>query len=386
MKNSFESRKYLVNTYINRDLNFVQGDGCFLIDRYGHRYLDLATNYGINIFGYRHPHLTSCLQDQLEKLISLHGSFDNEVRSLASEKLVKRCGRGLTQVYFSNSGSEAVEAALKFAALTTQRQKFIACRGSFHGKTLGALSATHNQKYRQPFEPLLLDFTFIPFGAADFLREAIDEQTAAFFVEPILGEAGVIIPPSGFLKEASKICREKGALLIVDEIQTGLGRTGSFLASEKEIEEYDILCLGKGLAGGIPVGATLISRKVSESIKTGIHTSTFGGNPLACAGIVATLDLLTQNLLDKIQNLGQYFLSQLKEIFRDLTTEVRGRGFMIGVEVGENRSRLLQKMQVRGILALPGGERAIRFLPPYIIEKHQLELALEIISDLGFPV
>lgn len=377
-----DPRKYLVNTYINRDLCFVEGEGCYLIDIYGQRYLDLGTNYGVNIFGYKHPYLTACLRDQLEKLISLHGSFNNNVRAKAAEMLVSRCGRGLSQVYFSNSGSEAVEAALKFAVLATGRRKFIACEGSYHGKTLGALSATFHQKYRHPFEPLLWDFTFIPYGDTQALKSAIDEQTAAFIVEPIQGESGVIMPPSGFLSEAYETCRQNGVLLIIDEIQTGLGRTGSFLASEKEIEEYDIVCLGKGLAGGIPAGATLISRKIAKNIMKGIHTSTFGGNPLACAGITATLNLINEDLFCKIQSLGQYFMAQLTEIFHHSGFGVRGKGFMIGLKAGNLRNELLRKLQSRGILALPGGEEIVRFLPPYIIEKHQLELTLEIISDL----
>ncbi len=376
-------RKYLVNTYINRDLCFIEGEGCYLIDIYGQRYLDLATNYGVNIFGYRHPYLTTCLKDQLEKLVSLHGSFNSDVRAEAAEILVRRCGRGLSQVYFSNSGSEAVEAALKFAVLTTGRRKFIACEGSYHGKTLGALSATFNQKYRLPFEPLLWDFAFIPYGDIDALKKAINEQTAAFIVEPIQGESGVIMPPPGFLSKAHEICRQNGVLLIMDEIQTGLGRTGSFLASEKEIEEYDIVCLGKGLAGGIPAGATLVSRKIAGNLVKGIHTSTFGGNPLACTGIIATLNLINEEVFTKIQSLGQYFMVQLAEIFRNSGFTVRGKGFMVGLQVGNLRNKLLRKLQSCGILALPGGEEIVRFLPPYIIEKHQLDLTLEIISDIS---
>jgi len=375
-------RAFLVDTYVNRGISFTKGEGCYLIDAYGHRYLDLATNYGVNIFGYNHPYINYCLKEQLEKLITLHCSFDHELRFLAAEKLVRFCGGNLSQAYFSNSGAEAIEAALKFAVLASGKKKFIACQGSYHGKTLGALSATFSQKYRHYFEPLLWEFNFIPYGDVQALEQAINEQVAAFLVEPIQGESGINLPAPGYLRKAIEICRKNGVLMIVDEIQSGLGRTGSFLASGDEIESYDILCLGKGLAGGLPVGATLVSSTIATKITKGIHSSTFGGNPLVCAGILATLNLITGSLLMRVKEIGNYFLRCLKELAHEKIAEVRGSGLMIGIDLREKRDAFLKALQNRGIIALPAGENVVRFLPPYIIERNQVDEAVDIISQI----
>jgi len=377
-----EPRAFLVDTYVNRGISFTRGEGCYLIDTYGHRYLDLATNYGVNIFGYNHPYINHCLKEQMERLITLHCSFNHELRSQAAEKLVQFCGGGLSQVYFSNSGAEAIEAALKFAVLATGKKKFIACRGSYHGKTLGALSATFSPKYRHQFEPLLWEFNFIPYGDAQALEQAINEQVAAFLVEPIQGESGINLPSPGYLKKAAEICRKNGVLMIVDEIQSGLGRTGSFLASSNELETYDILCLGKGLAGGLPVGATLVSSAIAAKITKGIHTSTFGGNPLVCAGILATLNLITSSLLMRVKEMGNYFLRSLNQLTHGKIVEVRGSGLMIGIDLREKRDAFLKALQNRGIIALPAGEKVVRFLPPFIIERNQVDNALDIISQV----
>lgn len=375
-------RKFMVDSYANRGITFVNGEGCYLIDINGERYLDLMTNYGVNIFGHSHPYINQKLSEQLNKLKTLHCSFSNDVRALSAEKIIEKCGKGLKKVYFSNSGAEAIEAALKFATLSTGKKKFISCYGSYHGKTLGALSATHNQKYRAPFEPLLWEFTFIPYNDIGSLEKVLDESFSAFFVEPIQGEGGVIFPERGYLKEAKRICEEKGVLMIVDEIQTGSGRTGSFLASEHEINLYDIVCLGKGLAGGLPVGITLVSHKISEKINKSIHSSTFGGNPLVCSGIIATLDLLNNEILKQVREKGDYFLEKLKNIKSELIVEVRGRGLILGVEVKERRDLILKALQKRKILAIPAGEKVIRFLPPYIIEKEQIDYAVNTLSDI----
>lgn len=375
-------KNHMVETYVNRGITFLKGEGCYLLDTSGEKYLDLMTNYGVNIFGHAHPQIIRKLKEQLDKLITLHCSFSNDARGVAAEKVVMRCGKGLRKVYFSNSGAEAIEAALKFAVLATGKKKFISCYGSYHGKTLGALSATSNKKYKVPFEPLLWDFTFIPYNNLNFLEDLMDDSFSAFIVEPIQGESGVNIPNKGFLREAKKICENKGVIMIVDEIQTGTGRTGSFLASEDEIDSYDIVCLGKGLAGGLPVGATLVSKKISDKIKKSIHTSTFGGNPLVCAGIIATIDLLNEEFLSHIREIGDYFLNRLREIKSELVVGVRGRGLILGMEVQEKRDLILKLLQNRKILAIPAGENVVRFLPPYIIEKEQIDETVNILSDI----
>ena len=216
-------KKYVVNTYPDRGVTFVKGDGVFLHDISGQKYLDLMTNYGVNIFGYGHPEITRCLLDQMKRLITLHGSFNNDMRAEAAHALIKRCGGGLSQVYFSNSGAEANEAALKFAVLATGKKKFISCKGGYHGKTLGALSATAGKKYRMPFEPLLWNFQHIEYNNLSQLEAALDDHTAAFIVEPIQGENGIDVPDPGYIRQAKELCQSRNVLVILDEVQTGTG-------------------------------------------------------------------------------------------------------------------------------------------------------------------
>jgi len=283
----------LLDLYPNRGLRFVRGEGAYLEAADGRRYLDLGTNYGVSIFGYGHPAITAALTAQLQALPTLHGSFTSDVRVKASLALARRLPMDSPAICWSNSGTEAVEAALKFAALATGRKRFVACRQGYHGKTLGALSATDSAKYRAPFEPLLWAFEHVAYGDAGAIRAALDDRTAAVIVEPIQGEGGMVVPPPGYLAAVRLAANDAGVLLIVDEIQTGCGRTGRFLAMEHEAVSPDIVCLGKGLAGGIPVGATAVTPAVAARVPRGIHTSTFGGNPLACAGALAVLALLT---------------------------------------------------------------------------------------------
>lgn len=387
-------RLFCVDTYVNRGLTLVKGEGVYLLDPVGNKYLDLMSNYGVNLFGYGHEKITAALSNQLEKLTTLHGSFNNDVRAEAAKALVKRCGRGLKQVYFSNSGSEAIEAALKFAVLTTGKKKFVVATHGYHGKTLGALSATSGTRYKAAFAPLLWDFTAVEFGQLEALEKVLSSEISAVILEPVQGEGGIYPPPAGYLNQVSQLCRERGVLLIIDEIQTGCGRTGQFLASQEEVESYDIVCLGKGLAGGIPVGATLVSAQVAAKIPKHIHTSTFGGNPLAAAGILTTLDLLDEELLARVRELGAYFPHQLAGLVGEHPEQmvaVRGVGLMIGLEVGQvgetaankagkiNRDQLLKALQDHRILAIPAGENVVRFLPPLIIEKSQLD---QVVSTL----
>ncbi len=364
----------IIPVYPDRGLTFVEGDGVYLTEAGGGRYLDLTSGYGVAISGYGHPRLRECLERQLHRLPTLHGSFANDTRAKAARALLSRCGGGLAGLVFSNSGAEANEAALKFAALATGKKRFVACRGGYHGKTLGALSATDGAQYRRAFEPLVWDFRFVPYGDAGALAVAIDDQTAAFIVEPIQGESGVRLPPAGYLRQAAHICRSRGVLLIVDEIQTGTGRTGTFLASQPEGLSADILTLGKGLGGGLPVGVTLVTAEVAQAIPKGAHTSTMGGNPLAAAGVLATLEFLDEARLAYITELGKYFLDSLNSLAGPLVKDIRGRGLMIGLEVACSRDAVLKALQKERVLAIPAGDSVIRFLPPYILEKTHVDI------------
>lgn len=383
MKNyQFLQQKYTVNTYVNRGVTFVRGEGMYLIDENGEKYLDMMSNYGVNIFGHADKKIIKHLLQQLRLITTLHGSFNNDKRAEASELLIKRSGQTYTNVYWCNSGTEANEAALKFAVAATGKKKIITCDHGYHGKTLGALSVTFGDKYRKPFLPLLWQVEFIAHNNPQALEKAIDSNTAAFIVEPIQGEGGIYVPNINYLKKVREICNRHSVILIIDEVQTGMGRTGSLLCSQKSEIEADILTLGKGLAGGIPVGATIINDKVSAVIFKGLHTSTFGGNPLACAGVIATLDKIDNQLLKHVTEIGAYFLKKLKEIKSSSILDVRGQGLMIGVDVKDDRNGLLKKLQSEKILAIPAGDTVVRFLPPFIVEKKHIDLVIKILKKI----
>lgn len=373
---------FLVNSYPFRGKTFIQGEGVYLFDETGKKYLDLMGNYGVNIFGYNHLQISKELCEQVKLLSCLHGGFANDVRAKAAEKLVKRCGGKLEKVFFSNSGAEAVEAALKFAVLATGKKRIVAAKGGYHGKTFGALSVTFGEKYRSGFDGLLQEVEFVPFGNIEKMVKIVNEETAAVILEPIQGERGVIIPFEGYLKKVEKMCRKKKVVFILDEVQTGVGRTGYFLAGDKEEIEADIVCLGKGLAGGIAVGATLVTKEIGEKIPKAVHTSTFGGNPLACRGILAVLELVDEKMLGRIRFLGERFLEGLKLIKSEKIKEIRGRGLMIGMEVKGDRNQILKNLQERGILACPAGEKVVRFLPPYIISEKEIKRAVKILREV----
>jgi acetylornithine/LysW-gamma-L-lysine aminotransferase len=366
----------------SRGLALTKGDGVRLQDVYGRRYLDFTSGYGVAIFGHNHPVLTAALTAQLAQLAVLHGSFANDIRAEAQAALLDRCGGGLDRVHLSSSGAEANEAALKFAVLATGRKRFAACRGGYHGKTLGALAATDGAKYRGPFEPLPWDFVFVPYGDVAALDAVLDGRTAAFIVEPIQGESGVHPAPPGYLDAVASLCKARGVLLILDEIQTGTGRTGEFLASAAEVSSFDIVTLGKGLAGGIPIGATLVSAPVAAAIGRGSHTSTFSGSPLAAAGIKAVLGLLDERNLDRVRKSGDYFRRVLGRIRSPLIKDVRGRGLMIGVEIDGRRDDVLKMLQRERLLAIPAGDDVVRFLPPYIVEPAQIDEAAAILQNV----
>jgi acetylornithine/succinyldiaminopimelate/putrescine aminotransferase len=365
----------LLRAYPDRGLVFSHGKGPYLYTDSGRKYLDLMSNYGVSLFGYGHPALVSALSGQLPRLTTLHGSFGCSLRNKAAAALLERCGGGLETLFFSSSGSEAVEAALKFAAAATGKRRFVACRGGYHGKTMGALAATHSPKYRGFFAAFPWDVRHVEYGDPAELEAALDEQTAAFIVEPIQGEAGVRVPPPGYIREARKLCAARGVLLILDEVQTGAGRTGRFLASEEDGGPFDLVCLGKGLAGGIPVGVTLLSGAVAAKIPRGLHTSTFGGNPLAAAGILAVLDLLDAPRLARIRELGETFRRRLLGACGDLAPDVRGRGLMLAVEVTDSPTAVLKEFQRRGFLAAPAGSSSIRLLPPCVLEENHVNEA-----------
>ncbi|MEE8468408.1 MAG: aspartate aminotransferase family protein [Planctomycetota bacterium] len=365
-----------------RDLTFVRGEGARLWDDQGRCYLDLAAGHGTAILGHAHPALLCALHAQAARLMSCPAGYANDQRALYLERLVEVLPPGMQRVFLCNSGTEAVEAALKVARLVTGRANVVACVRGFHGRTLGALSATWDRRHRQAFEPLLPGFSHIPLGKLDALREAVDEHTAAVILEVVQGEGGVRPAPVEFLAEAERVCRERGALLIVDEVQTGFGRTGTMFAVEHCGLRPDLLCLAKGIAGGFPSGALALGERVG-SLPPGAHGSTFGGNPLACAAGLATLEVLRrEGLVERAATLGAGFLERLRALSSPRVREVRGMGLMLAVELRERAGPYLELLLQRGVVALAAGPSVIRFLPPLVISDAELHEALEILEEV----
>ncbi len=374
---------FMAPLFWKRPIAVENGRGAHLHDTEGKKYLDFTSNYGVAITGHCHPEVVHAIQEQAERLISCHSSFYNQSRSQFIEKLSEMAPKNLNKYYFSNSGTEAVESALKFARKATGKKGFVAMMNCFHGKTMGSLSLTWNKKYREPFMPLLQDVTHVPFGKADRLLEAISSDTAAVILEPIQGESGINIPPEGYLKEVRDICSDKGTLMILDEIQTGTGRTGRFLAAEHSGVQPDIVCLSKALASGFPLGATLCTEQVASALKVGDHSSTFGGNPLACAAGRATLEVIQgEKLIDRASEMGDYLIKEMQCLTEYSTVrEVRGKGLMLAVEMKFDALNVMTRCMKRGLLVLDAGRNIIRMLPPLIISKDEADQAVQILNE-----
>ncbi|MBT3464278.1 aspartate aminotransferase family protein, partial [archaeon] len=317
---------YIAPTYGKRGITLVRGEGVYLYDDQGKKYLDCFSNVGVTILGHANPKINDAIKNQIDKLMNLHQSFISDIRAEYSKRIVEAAPDYLTRVFYCNSGTESVEAAIKFARATTGRPEIIATKMGYHGKTMGALSLTKTApKYNNAFMPLLEDVNHFSYNDAQSLKEIISEKTAAVILEPIQGEGGIKPATKEFLEEVKKICDENGTLLIFDEVQTGMGRTGKLFAHTHFGVSCDIMCLAKGPANGVPIGMTLISDKVSEKLFKGAHTNTFGGNPLACAAGLAVLDYIDENkCLENAEEVGNYFMEQIRAIDSPLIREVRG--------------------------------------------------------------
>ena len=367
--------------YAKRDIALVRGEGVYLWDADGTRYLDLVSNYGVNILGHAHPKVTDAIQRQAATLVSCHQSFSNDVRSAFLQKLLSIAPAGLTHAFLSNSGTEAIEAALKFAYVATGRTKVVAAKRGYHGRTLGALAATADKKYRDPFAGALAEATHVTYGDAEALAEAVDETTAAVVLEPIQGEGGIHPAPPGYLARAREIAHAAGALVIFDEIQTGF-RTGNWFACQHAGVTPDLMALSKGLANGVPIGATLMTAEVAGALEGGVHGTTFGGNPLAAAAGLATLEALeSEGWLAHSAEVGAYFIEQLRALAHPKVREVRGQGLMIGVELKGRATPVVRAMQERGVLALMAGSLTVRFLPPLLLTREQVDTAVSVFVE-----
>lgn len=387
-----------VNPALAKLMNFAgfsveqSAEGCELVDHEGRRYLDFLGGYGVFSLGHRHPKVVAAAKRQLDLMPLSSKVFFNPVQAELAEQLAKRAPSGLDLTFFSNSGTEAVEAALKFARKATGRTKIVSTHNSFHGKSMGSLSVTGRDKTRVPFEPLVPGVSFVPYGDADAAAGAVDSQTAAFIVEPLQGEGGINVPPPGYLSKLRDITKKAGALLIADEVQTGFGRTGLMFACERDGVSPDLMTLGKALGGGVmPIGATMGTADVWAQVfgeNPLLHTSTFGGNPLACAAGLAAIEVTEEEgLVERSRVNGTYLKEKLVEVQerQPLLKDVRGLGLMVGVEftMDEVGELAIAQMSKRGLVAAYtlNNPRVIRFEPPLIVSEAQIDRAVGIFDE-----
>jgi len=364
-------------------LTIVRGKGSLVWDINGKEYIDFMSGIGVALVGHSNDSVVDAIRDQAAKLITCHGSFYNDARAGFMEKLVKVAPRGLSKALLTNSGTESVEAAIKLARRHTSKKRIISMKGAFHGKTYGSLSATWNKKYRDPFGPLLEGFEFADYGDPQSLAQLVDSDTAAVLAEPIQGETGIIVPPPDYFRQVREICDRSGALLILDEIQTGLGRTGKMWASEHWGIVPDIMTVSKGLGGGLPIGAAVATADVAGSLKGGEHTSTFAGNPLSCAAASAALDFITKNDLPSQARLkGEVMKSGLARIAsaHKLVKEVRGLGLMLAMQTRVDIHSQLLSAEEKGVIFAYSGRDTFRFLPSLVITESQIAKGLEVLE------
>ena len=374
---------YLGTLYQRFPVDIVKGKGARLWDTSGKEYIDCMGGYGVALVGHCNDRVVDAIKKQADTLITAHMSVYNETRLQFMKKMARVAPPGHGKMFFTNSGAESVEAALKFARKFTGKPGVIAMTGAYHGKTFGALSVTYNEKYRKSFMPLLEGMKFVPYSDPSKLEEAIDDTTGAVILEPIQGETGIIVPPDDLIPKIREICTRRNLVLIFDEIQAGLGRTGKMWAGQNWNTTPDIMCLAKGIAGGVPMGVVTTKPEIMDAIKLGEHSSTFGGSPLACAAASATLDALTQDgLVDNAAKTGRYFkekLMSLKERHK-IIREVRGLGMMLGVELRFEVKDMLFDGISNGLLMLYSGRNIIRLLPPLVMDEATVSRSVEIMD------
>ncbi|MBB6647337.1 aspartate aminotransferase family protein [Halobellus ruber] len=373
--------------FSEKPIEIESGEGAYLYGTDGTEYLDFGASYAVAAIGHSHPAVTEAVQEQIERLTYVQASYPVEVRTELYERLAALGPGDADNVWLCNSGTEANEAAMKFARSATGRSKIVATKRGFHGRTLGALAMTWKDKYKKPFEPLAGGIEFVPYGDGEALAETVDEETAAVFLEPVQGEGGIHPAPTEYLRAAREATEDAGAALVFDEIQTGVGRTGSLWACDGVGVEPDILTAAKGIANGLPLGATLVKDWIAED--SGDHGSTFSGGPVVCAAANATLDtVVDEDVPGNAAAVGEYLRSELEAAVEehDLPVrEIRGVGLMIGVEVKRGANRVLKNLALsEQVLALPAGRTVVRLLPPLTIdEAHADQFVDSFVEVLG---
>jgi len=376
---------YLINLYQRFPVTIERAQGATIWDTDGKEYIDCMGGYGVAIIGHCNKDVIDAITLQMNKLMVCHMSTYNNSRLQFLSKLKSIAPDNLSKIFFSNSGAESIEAALKFARKFSQKTGVVSMYGGFHGKTFGALSVTYNSKYRKSFSPLLEGVKFVPFGDISSLAEAIDESIGTVIIEPIQGESGIIMPPEGYVRAVREVCTEKKLVLIFDEIQTGLGRTGKMWAGENWSAVPDIMCIAKGIASGIPTGVTFVKEEIANCMHLGEHSSTFAGNPIACSAGSATIDtIIKEDLVTKASDTGAYFKKKLIELKdkHPIIRDVRGLGMMLALESRFDVRDILMDGIKNGLLMLYSGRTVIRLLPPLVMKKEQVSRAVEIMDEI----
>ncbi|MBS8266034.1 ornithine--oxo-acid transaminase [Mesobacillus boroniphilus] len=385
-----QTQKYGANNYHPLPIVIANAEGVWVEDPEGNRYMDMLSAYSAVNQGHRHPRVIQALKDQADRVTLTSRAFHNDQLGPWYEKICKLTNKEMALPM--NTGAEAVETAVKAArrwaydvkGVADNQAEIIACIGNFHGRTMTAVSLSSEEEYKRGFGPMLPGIKLIPYGDLDALKEAITPNTAAFLIEPIQGEAGIVIPPEGFMKAAYDVCKESNVLFIADEIQAGLARSGKMFACEWEGIEPDMYILGKALGGGVfPISCVVADNDVLGVFNPGSHGSTFGGNPMACAVSIASLDvLIDENLADRSLELGEYFISKLREIDNSIIKDIRGRGLFIGVELTEPARKYCEDLKEEGLLCKETHDTVIRFAPPLVISQEELDWAIERIKKV----
>ena len=383
------SSQYLMNTYARNPLVLVRGEGARAWDTDGKEYLDFVQGYAVNVLGHCHPRVVAAIREQAGRLIQASNLY-HIAPQIELAKLL--CEHSFAdRVFFCNSGAEANEGAIKLArrcateSLASDRYEIITMRGSFHGRTLGTLAATAQEKYQQGFGPLAPGFKYVPFGDLRAAERAVDNRTCAILLEPVQGEGGVNVPDAQYLPGLRKLCDETGVLLILDEIQTGMGRTGTLWGHQRYGIEPDIMGVAKGLGGGFPIGAILATERVAKHFTPGVHGSTFGGNPLAAAaGAAAFGTIVEEKLPARAERMGRHLLERLAPLRSKYAAikAARGLGLLVGMELDRSVKEIVAGCREEGLLILTAGDNVLRFLPPLIVDKPDLDRAAEILDSV----
>ncbi len=374
-------QKYEVDVYPRREVVLVKGKGARLWDDQGNEYIDMAAGISVANIGHGNEKVAQAISEQAATLITCPNTFYNDKKALFLEKLFEIAPKNLTRAFLTNSGTEAVEAAIKFARLNSGKTKFIAAMKGFHGRTMGALSATYKKEYREGFEPLVPGFTFVPYNNFEKLAEVVDNDTAAIILEPVQGEGGINIGNKEYFQKVRQLCDEKNIFLIIDEIQSGFCRTGKMFAIEHLGIEVDMMTVAKSIAGGFPMGALLCSDKIK--VEKSKHGSTFGGNPLACSAGIASIGFMTENKLwEEAEAKGKYFKEKLEKLQLSKIREIRIIGLMIGIELKDKVQPVIIELLSKGIISLPAGTTVLRMLPPLVISYEDLDTVVEKLAEV----